>query len=82
MDSPFDEANRLKFQNPIVSILPLRINSTISVFGALLLDLEWDIVWVVPLPRMPVTTRMKIFIFSFGDPNLNLHLPLGQPKIQ
>ena len=30
--------------------------------------------WVVPLPRMPVTTR--IITFLVGNPNLNLHLPL------
>ena len=38
---------------------------------------------VVPLPRMPVTTRTIIFLV--GDPELNLHLPLeswegGQPN--
>ena len=43
-----------------------------------------DIPWVVPPPRMPVTTR--IITFLVGDPNLNLHLPLAswegvQPKI-
>ena len=41
------------------------------------------IVWVVPLPRMLVTTR--IIIVLVGYPELNLHLPLeswegGQPK--
>ena len=30
--------------------------------------------WVVPLPRMPVTTRTTIF--SVEDPELTLHLPL------
>ena len=29
--------------------------------------------WVVPPPRMPVTTR--IITFLVGDPELNLHLP-------
>ena len=33
-----------------------------------------NIPWVVPLPRMPVTTR--IITFLVGNPNLNLHLPL------
>ena len=41
------------------------------------------IYWVVPLPRIPVTTR--IIIFLVGNPNLNLHLPLeywegGKPR--
>ena len=30
--------------------------------------------WVVPPPRMPVTTR--IIPYLVGNPNLNLHLPL------
>ena len=33
---------------------------------------SYGISWVVPLPRMPVTTRSITFL---GDPNLNLHLP-------
>ncbi len=36
--------------------------------------LLYVIFWVVPLPRIPVTTR--IIVFLVGDPNLNLHLPL------
>ena len=32
-----------------------------------------SILWVVPLPRIPVTTRIDIFLV--GDPNLNLHFP-------
>ena len=32
------------------------------------------ITWVVPLPRMPVTTRIVSCLV--GNPNLNLHLPL------
>ncbi len=36
---------------------------------------RWSIIsWVVPLPRMPVTTRILIFLGS-GIP-INLHLPL------
>ncbi len=34
----------------------------------------FDIGWVVPLPRMPVTTRNMTFLGS-GIP-INLHLPL------
>ena len=33
------------------------------------------ILWVVPLPGIPVTTRIMISLI--GDPNLNLHLPLS-----
>ena len=38
---------------------------------------QTGICWVVPLPRIPVTTRMTWTIFRFGDPNLNLHFPLA-----
>lgn len=47
----------------------------------------YGIFWVVPLPRIPVTTGIIIFIqFLIGDPDSNLHLPLqswegGQPKV-
>ena len=33
-----------------------------------------DTLWVVPLPRIPVTTR--IIPCLVGNPELNLHLPL------
>ena len=43
--------------------------------------------WVVPPPRIPVTTRIITYIFRLGDPDLNLHLPRlhpgrgGQPNL-
>ena len=43
-------------------------------FGFLFNPNEGNIPWVVPLPRIPVTTR--IILFLVGDLNLNLHLPL------
>ncbi len=40
-------------------------------------NLQWISIptWVIPLPRMPVTTRNIPFLV--GNPNLNLHLPLA-----
>ena len=30
--------------------------------------------WVVPLPRMPITSRIILYVFFAGDPYMNLHL--------
>ena len=42
--------------------------------GLVIKKIAWHIPWVVPPPRIPVTTRITMFLV--GDPELNLHLPL------